>query len=115
MAGKNNTLLTYQTSYEFKAFDLATNFQMVGNYRMACFWAIQHAKLLGVDKVPQRPPIPPNSRDANRAWEDYFESIIGKGMEEVKDKIDVIRSIYAKKGGIPEIDKTRMKQEINKQ
>lgn len=114
MSGRNTTLLGYQTAYEFKAFDLATNFQTVGNYRMACFWAIQHAKLLGVDKMPQRPPIPPNAREASRIWEDYFESIIGQGMEEVKEKIDAIRSIYQKKGGIPQIDTSKIKRDESK-
>ena len=111
MTGKSTTLLGYETTYEIKTFDLATNFQMVGNYRMACFWAKQFAHFVGCDNVPEKPPIPPDANRAMPVWEDYFELLVGNGLKEARAKVDRVRAIYLNKNNIPSIDKGKISKQ----
>lgn len=112
MAGKSTTLLGYETTYEIKTFDLATNFQTVGNYRMACFWASQFAYFVGCDNIPTKPPIPRDPNQALPIWEDYFELLVGNGLKEAREKVNRIRALYMNKNGIPTVDKNKLPKQM---
>ena len=84
-------------------FDLAASSQQVGDYVMACNWGIGWLKVLGLaDQVPERQePTSTSATDIMLSWQNYFNKIMGMGVDRVKVTIDAVRKKYGSNVEIP--------------
>ena len=108
MADKN-TLLSYQTSWEFRFFDLMAASQQVGDYVMACVWGESWLILLGLsDKIPEKKvPLKSGSGAEMSTWQSHFANILQVGVGKVKSTIDDVRKTYRPEMNIPKYTKTQ--------
>lgn len=107
MADKN-TLLSYQTSWEFRLFDLMAASQQVGDYIMACVWGESLLVLLGLkDEIPEkRVPLKAGAAAEMSTWQNHFINIQMIAMGKVKSTIDDVRKTYRPDMNIPKYSKT---------
>lgn len=106
------SLLGYQTSYELRLFDLSTNSQQMGDYRMACFWARQHAIFVGCENIPAQPVFSNNSSEVLAQYQDWYGKLMGASLKNVAAKVEKIRAIYGKSNDIPKILKKKLQEEM---
>lgn len=101
MADKT-TLLTYETQWQFRLFDLMTASQQNNDYIMACTYGIAWLEVLGMKKIPERKlPIDNKSGAEMASLQEWFREILMTGMGTIKNTIDAVRAHYKKNVDIP--------------
>ena len=103
------TLLGYQTSYEYKVFELMTNSQQMNDYGSACMYGEALLEFLGSD-IPQK-PVAKFQKDVRSEPIMYYELLFKTILRKIRVNILAIRKFYGKEVQIPKIIKEAKTQE----
>lgn len=99
MADKSGSLLGLESSIQLRLFDLSTQMLVANQYRLACFWAREHALWLGIQKVPEKPVFSNKTEIAIEQYINWYENLTGAGLKRARENIDNIRSKLNKRDG----------------
>lgn len=105
------TLLSYQTSYEYKVFELMTNSQQMNDYGSACMYGEALLEFIG-SEIPQK-PIANQQKDIRSEPMMYYEILFKTILRKIRVNILAIRKHYGKLVEIPQIVKQQEKHNGN--
>jgi hypothetical protein len=99
---EKTTLLSYETAWQFRLFDLMTASQQAGNYFMACTYGKGLLKVLGITEIPPRELGGKlGTAEDLRSYEQWYTDILMTSLGKIKGTIDSVRAYYQKDKTIP--------------
>lgn len=103
---ESTTLLTYETGWQVRLFELMTASQQANDYIMACNYGLAWLDILGIEKMPtKRMAEKSGGQNEMATWQEFFIIILMTGIGTIGQTIKRVRKEYRKDVDIPKYTK----------